>query len=189
MPNESETPKIPDAVNGTEGVDFVTIAGLKWAKWNIGASGFNSTYFDSMYDVFCPDGVLAPAYDTATSNWGETWRMPTAQDYANMANATYWAWKSGGYYVFNPTENHVAGSFDDDFPDDLDVTDAILFFPGCGYGANNEHNMIRRYGYFWTSNYGSYPSMAFAFSTYFTFISIGPNHIYYGLPVRAVSDY
>ena len=35
---ESSTMKIPSTASDKEGVDYVTIAGKKWAKWNVGAS-------------------------------------------------------------------------------------------------------------------------------------------------------
>ena len=47
-----------------------------WAKapFNGGASSYDDTYFNSVKDTVCPNGVLAKEYDTASQIMGGDWR-------------------------------------------------------------------------------------------------------------------
>ena len=47
------------------------------APFNNGSSDYNETYFSSVKDTVCPNGVLAKEYDAARANMGGDWRMPS----------------------------------------------------------------------------------------------------------------
>ena len=37
-------------------------------------------------------GILAPAHDAAHAHWGDSWRMPTKQDFQNLLDNCHWVW-------------------------------------------------------------------------------------------------
>ena len=66
------------------------------------------------------DGNLTSAYDAATANWGEDWRMPTLDEMKELINECEWEWTSvngvNGRLVTGPNGNSIflpaAGSYD-----------------------------------------------------------------------------
>lgn len=97
---------------------------VKWATCNIGATSpekygnryswgagalskeelESSGYVDS-------DGNLTSAYDIATVNWGEGWRMPTEEEINELIKKGIWTWQyqNGvkGYKVNGPSGNSI----------------------------------------------------------------------------------
>ena len=61
-----------------------------WATcpFNNGSSSLDSTYFNSIKDSVCPNGVLALEYDAAHVHMGEGWRMPTKDEFQELINYT-----------------------------------------------------------------------------------------------------
>lgn len=56
-------------------------------------------------------GVLNPAYDAATVNWGKSWRMPTLDEINELRNSCQWTWTSlngiNGYRVTGPNGKSI----------------------------------------------------------------------------------
>lgn len=97
------------------GNDYVDLGlSVKWATYNIGAKSINEVgnYYawgeSKPYDrdltflnynwgngdfIPCsPNWNIASIYDTATVNWGESWRMPTADEQKELINGCSWKW-------------------------------------------------------------------------------------------------
>ena len=57
------------------------------------------------------DGNLTSAYDAATANWGEDWRMPTLDEMEELINGCEWEWTSvngvNGRLVTGPNGNSI----------------------------------------------------------------------------------
>ena len=131
-----------------------------WAKtpFNNGSSDYNETYFNSVKDTVCPNGVLAKEYDAASQIMGGDWRMPTASEYQTLYNETLWVWcpggnvgikktdKSGnesieyiayptGYFVFKTnSDKRRKGTFTKDENDNLigyTATSGTVYYPGA----------------------------------------------------------
>ena len=131
-----------------------------WAKapFNGGSSSYNETYFNSVKDTVCPNGVLAKEYDTASQIMGGDWRMPTATEYLTLRNETLWVWcpcgnvgikktdESGnesieyieyppGYFVFKTeSDKNKRGTFTTDENDNLigyTATSRTVYYPGA----------------------------------------------------------
>ena len=131
-----------------------------WAKapFNGGSSSYNETYFNSVKDTVCPNGVLAKEYDTASQIMGGDWRMPTATEYLTLRNETLWVWCPGGnvgikktdesgnesieyiayptgYFVFKTeSDKNKRGTFTTDENDNLigyTATSRTVYYPGA----------------------------------------------------------
>ena len=75
-----------------------TVSECTWANapFNGGSSNYNETYFNSVKDTVCPNGILAKEYDAASQIMGGEWRMPTQTEYQELYNETLWVWCPGG---------------------------------------------------------------------------------------------
>ena len=62
------------------------------APFNNGSSSYNETYFNSVKDDVCPNGILAKEYDAARANMGGDWRMPTQTEWQELLNNTTNEW-------------------------------------------------------------------------------------------------
>ena len=147
-----------------------------WAKapFNNGSSSFDSTYFDSVKDTVCPNGILAKEYDAATQIMGSDWRMPTETDFNELLSGTTNEWI---------TINGVNGR---KFTSKKD-TSKYIFIPAAGNCYDGSVNDVGSSGYVWSSSLStSGPNRAW----YLFFIS-GNCYMYslnrcYGWSVRGV---
>ena len=62
------------------------------APFNNGSSDYDETYFNSVKDTVCPNGVLAKEYDTASQIMGGDWRMPTKAEIQELIDYTTNEW-------------------------------------------------------------------------------------------------
>lgn len=83
-------------------------------KWGNNTDGFTKYCFDSRYgkDGYVDDlSVLEPADDAARALWGDRWRIPTADEWAELINPKKctWTWidnfESSGVAVYKVTSN------------------------------------------------------------------------------------
>lgn len=161
--------------------------------------GISPYYSDSAYDKYTKtsssegDGknVLVKNDDVASIILGGTWRMPTADEFKAMKDATYWAWDDNdkGYYVFAPNANHKAGNRDGSLPSDLSKSAALLFFPATGRGNGDLLSGAGTLGRYWSSDL--YSENVKAYGLNFGQNTVTPQSYserYYGWPVRPVSD-
>lgn len=111
---------------------------VKWASCNVGADspeesgdyfawgetttkssyteGNSITYGLSIEElksrgIIGADGNLTSAYDAATANWGDNWRMPTVDEMIELINGCEWEWTSvngvNGRLVTGPNGNSI----------------------------------------------------------------------------------
>lgn len=105
-------------------------------------------YYDG---IFTGDGKteLDPEDDAATVNWGEGWRMPTAEEWENLkdTNKFVWTWTTDyngtgvkGYTVTSKAPGYVGNQ---------------IFLPAAGYRYNSSLYYAGSYGYSWSRTLSS----------------------------------
>ena len=114
------------------------------APFNNGSGTFNYTYFNSVKDTVCPNGILAKEYDTATQIMDSDWRMPTEAEFDELLNGTTNEWIKD----YNGTG--VSGR---KFTSKTD-TSKYIFIPAAGYCHNGSVYNVDYYGYVWSSSLG-----------------------------------
>ena len=62
------------------------------APFNNGSSDYDETYFNSVKDTVCPNGILAKEYDAASHIMGGDWRMPTKAELQELVDNTNSEW-------------------------------------------------------------------------------------------------
>ena len=180
-----------EQINGYDYVDLGLPSGLKWATCNVGASSpseygdyyawgettTKSDYSSSNCVTFGQEiGDISgnPQYDAARANWGDTWRMPTIEEFEELIEECEWEWTSEGenrgYRVTGPNGNSI-------------------FLPAAGYRVRTSLNYAGSYGDYWSST--PYESNT-QYACYLSFSS-GSHcahwyYRYYGQSVRPVSD-
>ena len=118
------------------------------APFNNGSSDYNPTYFNSVKNTVCPNGVLAKEYDTASQIMGGDWRMPTKADFDELLSGTTHEW------VTNHNGTGVKGR---KFTSKTD-TSKYIFIPAAGYCSYGSVYGVGSYGYVWSSSlYSSDP--------------------------------
>ena len=114
-----------------------------WAKapFNGGASSYNSSYFDSVKDTVCPDGILAKEYDAAAQIMGGDWRMPTETEFQELLDNTDKLWTTingvNGYKFTSKKEGYQNNS---------------IFIPAAGYCSEGSVYNVGDYGDVWSSS-------------------------------------
>ena len=143
-----------------------------------------SPYYSSSYTKYVDaDKSYRPnldlSDDVARTLWGDTWRMPTKEEFQTLYGATKWTWKDSGYYVTKSGENLVD-----------DKSNALLFFPAAGGGTNGNLDSAGTYGRYWSSTLTS-DNTDLAYFLYFSSGGVDPLSNYYryhGFSVRPLSD-
>lgn len=74
----------------------------KWstAPFNNGNASYDESYFMSVMDEECPDGVLAAKNDAAHLLWGGDWRMPTYEEFEALRKQCTISLTSQDTYIF-----------------------------------------------------------------------------------------
>ena len=188
-----------------------TVNECTWANapFNNGSNTFNETYFNSVKDTVCPNGVLAKDYDAAAANMGGDWHMPTKEQYielfketkngfvTNAGAFTQFAWNdSNGYSTPTSTTATISGwntpgflFFKNSY---TSVTNAIsagdyLFIPAAGYCGGGEVYGVGVSGGVWAS---ALDSENVEYAWYFSFgngrADVSVDLRYYGWSVRGV---
>ena len=141
----------------TEGYKYSDKNHSSWttAPFNNGSSSYDETYFASVKDTVCPNGVLAAEYDAATKAYGEGYRMPTKEDFEELIANTTSAWtRVGSYYtscVKLTSKNDTSKS---------------IIFTANGRMNNGEREYLSTYGYYWTRNFSiDYPYVGYCLSS------------------------
>ena len=175
---------------------------VKWASCNVGASSpeeygdyfaWGETTTKSSYtesnsvvtyglsiselesrSIIDADGNLTAAYDAATANWGDNWRMPTRDEMKELIDNCTWKWTTqngvNGYKVTGPNGNSI-------------------FLPAAGCRLNTSLYDAGSYGYYWSAT-------SYSLSDYAYFLNFGSvdydcycNSRDYSQVVRPVSEY
>ena len=137
-------------INGYAAVDLGL--SVKWATCNIGAEspedygnyyawgGTKDSYLSSnsvTYGVEMDDISGNAEYDTATANWGSSWRMPTYDEMEELVDSCTWEWTTqndvNGYLVTGSTGNSI-------------------FLPAAGYCFGSSLIYAGSNGFYWTSS-------------------------------------
>ena len=152
-----------------EGYEYVEIGGIKWATCNVGAEketdgglyfqwGETKGYVDANEKHFTCDDYkfgdyfniskyneldgltkLEPCYDAVTANMGESWRMPTSDEFNYLLYATT---------NKRTTVNGVNGRL---FTDKTDSSKK-LFFQAVGYCSYGTVYDVGRVGNYWSNS-------------------------------------
>ena len=121
------------------------------APFNNGSSDYDETYFNSVKDTVCPNGILAKEYDTASKIMGGDWRMPTKAEFDELLSGTTNEW------IANYNGTGINGR---KFISKAD-TSKYIFIPAAGYCYNGSVNNVGSNGYVWSSSlYTSGPNSA-----------------------------
>lgn len=135
---------------------------VKWATCNVGASSpeeygeyfswgetkTKSSYTDcplhgrnQSYNYLRDRGIidydgLTAAYDAATANWGDAWRMPTVYEIRELLNNCIWEWTTyngvNGYLVTGPNGNSI-------------------FLPAAGHWDGTDIDYAGSKGHYWSA--------------------------------------
>ena len=157
---------------------------VKWGSRNVGASdpGNDGDYFawgeTQTKETFLSDNYLyneTPerlplSADAASVNLGGSWRMPTREEFIELADDSRTMRESGVYkgrygfmYISRKNGNRV-------------------FFPCAGYKNEDDFWPIGTSSYYWTSDFAGGATAYIGFSPYSTC------QVYYGCSVRGVQE-
>lgn len=149
------------------------------APFNNGSDSYDKTYFNSVKDTVCPNGVLAKEYDAATQIMGSDWRMPSQSDFNELLNGTTNEWVKD----YNGTG--VRGR---KFTSKTDAS-KYIFIPAAGCCNGGSVNYVGGIGCVWSSSLSTFYSDN---AWYLYFLSDGCGvynyYRYYGMSVRGVMD-
>ena len=129
-----------------------------WANtpFNNGASSYDNSYFHSVKDTVCPNGVLAKEYDAAYKATNGMGRMPTQDDWQELYKYTTneWVTNHNGTGVNGWKFTSKTG------------TSKYIFIPAAGHRRNSSFSEQGNYSYLWSSTSAE---TNFAYNTYFGF--------------------
>ena len=149
--DDDDSCEVKETINGHELIDLGL--SVKWATTNVGASspedcGDYFAWGETMTkDTFNADNSVAygasmsdvsgnAAYDAATANWGDSWRMPTHDEMNELIDNCTWEWTTmnsvKGYLVTGSTGNSI-------------------FLPAAGYRFGSSLDYVGESGYYWSS--------------------------------------
>lgn len=119
------------------------------------------------------DGNLTAAYDAATANWGDGWRMPTLDEIKELLNNCTWNWTTlngvNGRLVTGPNGNSI-------------------FLPAAGCRYDSSLYDAGSYGYYWSATPHSHGYYAYDLYFYSGYCYWDFNGRCYGRAVRPVSE-
>ena len=110
------------------------------APFNNGSSDYDETYFNSVKDTVCPNGILSKEYDTATQIMGSDWRMPTKVEFEELLSGTTneWVTDYNGTGVNGRKFTASNGN--------------SIFIPAAGHCYSGSVYNVGRNGYVWSSS-------------------------------------
>ena len=112
------------------------------APFNNGSSNYDETYFNSVKDTVCPNGVLAKEYDAATQIMGSDWRMPTKEDFDELLKGTTNEW----------IEDYKGTGVNGRKFTSKTNTSKYIFIPAAGSCNNGSVGYVGDYGNVWSSS-------------------------------------
>ena len=170
-------------VNGYDAIDLGL--SVRWATCNIGASSPED--FGSFYAYGDPTGkkfthnihdypggknIVNTELDIAKKHWGIEWRLPTTEEMKELKEKCTWKYSElngvKGYYAIGPNG-------------------CSIFLPIAGCTPNGEERYSVDVGYYMCGD-NSNEYYSFPLNLYSHAPSIGPNYLYFGISVRAVTN-
>ncbi len=123
-----------------------------WASYTTNFGTYDASaspdYGFTKYNVTNGPTVLESADDAAAANWGSAWRMPTHEEWQELANNCYWEWTTDyngtsveGYIVY---ATKAGGSYS--------LSDTHIFLPAAGYRDGTSLRGQGWDGYYWSSS-------------------------------------
>ncbi|MCR5325126.1 MAG: fibrobacter succinogenes major paralogous domain-containing protein [Bacteroidales bacterium] len=126
--------------------------------------------------------VLDSDDDAASANWGDSWRMPTDEDWTELRENCTWTWTNdynGTGIAGRIVTSNMSG-----------YKDKSIFLPAAGYRENTDLYNVGYTGLYWSSSlHLDYPFKAWAAG--FIFSAVGResyNRYDYGFSVRPVTE-
>ena len=188
-------------INGHEYIDLGLPSGLKWATCNIGASKpeeygdyfawgeadvkrqyiFNNCKTMKYYVLLSKTVNKDDCFkDTASVNWGKSWRLPTRKEFEELENRCTWTWMSehnvNGFKVTGPNGNSI-------------------FLPAAGMRLGLSCEFVGNIGRYWSSSPyypidGGYNQHGYAYCMYISdgHPFINREHRSKGISIRPVID-
>lgn len=161
---KSSNEELSGIINGHEWVDLGLPSGLKWATCNVGASipeefgnyyawgetepkieytSINSLTYKVSFKklkksgIVDEAGILTKDYDVASTAWGDTWRMPTIDEFQELISSCNWNFASfngvNGYLVTGPNKKNI-------------------FLPAAAFQQNTTVDNVGDFGDYWSSS-------------------------------------
>lgn len=155
-----------------------TVSECTWTKapFNNGSSNYNETYFNSVKDTVCPNGILAKEYDAASQIMGGEWRMPTQTEYQELLDYTNHEWTT-----INGVKGRKFASKTDESKY-IFIPAAGCYYSGSIYGGDS-------FGLVWSSSLDpSYNDYALELGFKSDSYDIYDYYRCYGFSVRGVMD-
>lgn len=150
------------------------------APFNNGTSCYNSTHFNSVKDLICPNGILAKEYDIAYQSTDGKAHMPTSKQFKELYDNTKHEWiedfnGSGvnGWKFISKTD-----------------TSKYVFFPANGHAYGTGVDNRGSFGGYWSSSLDiNYPDSSeyLHFGTKYIYPQVS-NSRYHGFGIRSVMD-
>ena len=137
------------------------------APFNNGSSSYNSSYFNSVKDTVCPNGVLAKEYDAARANMGGDWKMPSSALIEELISETKNEWV---------TDYNNTGMNGWKFTSKTD-TSKYIFIPASGGRSGSSFYNQGSYGSVWGS---SLVKTSYNYALFLRFKSDEGINAYYG---------
>ena len=156
--------ELSGTIDGHEWVDLGLPSGLKWATCNVGATlpeefgdyyawgetepkseytSINSLTYKVSFrklkkaGIVDEDGILTKDYDAASKAWGDSWRMPTIDEYQELISKCSWNFASfngvNGYLVTGPNKKNI-------------------FLPAAAFQQNTTIDNVGDFGDYWSSS-------------------------------------
>ena len=148
------------------------------APFNNGSSSWDISYFYSVKNTVCPDGVLALEYDGVRAIMGGEWRMPVIGEINELLNNTDQEW------VYDYQGSGINGGL---FTSKVD-SDKSIFIPASGGRFKSSNNSKGYNTRLWSSSIGSNSKdTAWSLHAYSDKFDFNENEVrYIGLPLRGV---
>ncbi|MCQ2323979.1 MAG: hypothetical protein MJZ53_03915 [Paludibacteraceae bacterium] len=185
--------------NGYVYVDLGLPSGLKWATMNVGATapedygdyfgwGETAPHLDNDYSAgkytYADNdnpATLPLDHDAANVNWGGSWRMPTRDEFNELANTENcdWSWQED--YNSAGVKGYLVTS---------KKSDNSIFLPAAGYYYDDFLSNLNSYGYYWSSSRNGSTSNtpgSFFFCSEYGYYPVNVT-CYFGRSVRPVVD-
>ncbi|MBR5907988.1 MAG: hypothetical protein IKZ50_06320 [Bacteroidales bacterium] len=178
--------------------EYVTVGGIKWAKWNVGAStqeGYGDYYaWGAIYpqyrykeDDYKEGSIgsnLTTDKDVAYQKMGTNWRMPTKAQLEELAKKTDpWTYAHPSTWT---TINGVNGRLFS--PDAGHESEGNLFLPAAGSYQGAGFWYLGTFGYYWSSAYKESDTANYLIFDDDNHIDFDYIYREYGLTVRPVHN-
>ena len=112
------------------------------APFNNGSGSYDSTYFNSVKDTVCPNGVLAKEFDAAYQSTNGMAHIPTQDEIRELLKNTSKQWI---------TDYNGTGVDGMKFTSKTDES-KYIFIPAAGYYDDGSVDGVGKYGLIWSSS-------------------------------------